>query len=162
MHFFRFSILLLMVLVFTSSQAQARTCYSKYEKEAEQGLRIHSELMVIGLTCLKAKGGKDLYHRYQLFTAKHAPLLEGYENTLINFYRRGGHAKPEKSLHKLRTDLGNEISHHAVRMGTTNFCNHFSGRIDQALEMPRKKLRRWAQQDWNKQKNTHSVCFAER
>ena len=142
-----------------STTAQAKVCYSKFETEAEQGLRIHSELMVIGLTCQKVKGGKDLYHKYKLFTAKHAPLIEEYENSLISFYRRQGHAKPDKSLHKLRTDLGNKISQHAAKLGAYSFCKQFSGRIDKALEMSRDTVRKWSQQSWPNQKTSYPACY---
>ena len=38
-------------LLLLSAPAMAANCYSAAEAEAEQGIRVHSELMVIGLNC---------------------------------------------------------------------------------------------------------------
>ena len=47
--------------------ATGRQCYTQEEAEAEQGIRIHSELMVIALNCqhMTPKGWKNFYQQYQ-------------------------------------------------------------------------------------------------
>lgn len=144
-----------------SSGAHAATggsCYTAQEFEAEQGIRIHSELMVIGLTCMKMPQGTQMYLKYQDFTQKNKGLLAQYEKELIAHYRREGAAKPEIKLHTLRTTLANQISMHAVSMSVSNFCQRFSQRIDQALAMDSGRLRRWAQQPWPGSPTSRPVC----
>jgi hypothetical protein len=136
----------------------AEACYSAADFEAEQGVRIHSELMVIGLTCLKMPEGQELYGKYQDFTLKNSSLIAGYETDIINHYASEGVAEPEQKFHTLRTDLANEIARQAVSMSMLSFCQQFSPRIDAALSMDEPKLRRWAQHVWPGQPPSEPVC----
>src|SRR5687768_12155513 len=63
-------------------------CYTKDEAIAEQAVRIHSELMVIGLNCqhMTPAGQKNLYQSYREFTARHSSLFARYETTLMNYF----------------------------------------------------------------------------
>jgi hypothetical protein len=150
---------MLSLLVAMSHSATAAGCYTARELEAEQGLRIHSELMVIGLTCMKAPGGgAGLYKKYQAFTRQNQSLIAQYESDIIAYYQRQGAPAAEKKLHTLRTNLANEISQHAISMSTASFCQHFGRRIDQALSMDQQKLRRWAQHVWPDSPTTVPLC----
>jgi len=135
-------------------------CYSDAEVEAEQAIRIHSELMVIGLTCQRISQKQNLYQKYRVFTKKHANLLSHYEQDMIGYYQRQGAASPDRKLHTLRTSLANSISEHAVRMNTVSFCKNFSQRIDIALGMDEDKFRTWAQKVWPEQPPTQPICNA--
>lgn len=147
-----------LVAVLSAGSAHASSsCYSAAEFEAEQGLRIHSELMVIGLTCLKMPGGQGLYGKYQSFTSRHQRLITNYEDTLINYFRRSGAPNPEGQFHTLRTGLANQISKHAIG-NVVGFCQAFSPRLDQALAMDQTKLRRWAQQVWRQSPTSRPIC----
>lgn len=144
-----------------SSGAQAATgkCYTAKEFEAEQGIRIHSELMVIGLTCMRMpQGGSQLYSKYQNFTQKNKGLIAGYEKDILSYYRRTGAANPETALHTFRTSMANQISQHAIAMSTVSFCKRFSPRMDQALAMDSQKIRRWAQRPWDGSPTSRPVC----
>ena len=55
-----FTVIFALALFLTNTAAQAEACYSKAEYEAEQGIKIHSELMVIGLTCQNTPEGAAL------------------------------------------------------------------------------------------------------
>ncbi len=150
----------LIFIVATVNQAYAidNKCYKIEQFEAEQGLRIHSELLVISLTCRKTPGHGTLYEKYKRFTNKNKLLIANYENILISFFRDSGSASPAKDLHTLRTSLANDISQHAINMSVTGFCNYFGGRIDRALKMNRETLRKWAKQVWENQKTSHRLC----
>jgi hypothetical protein len=144
------------ILILNANIAQA--CYNAQEFEAEQGLRIHSELMVIGLTCIKMPQGQELFHKYKQFTAVNSNLIAGYEQTLISHYASQGAANPEKKFHTFRTNIANEISQHAISMSTLSFCQKFSSHLDEALAMDQAKLRRWAQHRWPNQPMTEPMC----
>jgi len=64
----------MLVLVLSAGSAQAKSCYSQAEAEAENAIRIHSELMVIGLNCqhMTPRGWKNFYQEYREITARHA------------------------------------------------------------------------------------------
>jgi hypothetical protein len=146
------------ILFLLASVSSAEACYTTKELEAEQGVRIHSELMVIGLTCLKMPQGQELYRKYQTFTQEHSALIGGYETDLINYYGSQGASNPEQKLNTLRTNLANEVSRRAISMSILNFCQRFSSRIDQALSMDESKLRRWARRVWSTQPPSEPVC----
>jgi hypothetical protein len=141
-----------------STPSFAAACYSANEFEAEQGLRIHSELMVIGLTCVKMQGGMEMYDKYQQFTQKNQKLLSSYEEEIIDFYRRQGEPEPEAKFHTLRTTLANTISRQAIKMSPSSFCAQFGPRVGKALEMDQKKLRHWAQHVWPNTPTSEPVC----
>ena len=136
----------LILLSFASSAAYAASCYNLSEAEAEQGIRIHSELMVIGLNCqhMQFKDGSNLYLKYRDFTSRHSGLLSGYENTLMEYYRRTGQGNPETKLNTLRTSFANKVSRDAAEMKPHNFCNQYARRIFQVDNMGRQDLRKWA------------------
>lgn len=151
----------LALLASTAAQAATTACYTPAEFEAEQGLRIHSELMVIGLTCLKMPGGQGLYAKYQHFTAQNQNLISGYENTLIHYFSEHGDSNAEGEFHTLRTGLANRISKLAVG-NIVGFCNAFSPRLDTALGMDQARIRRWAQQVWADAPTSRPLCASRR
>ena len=166
-HYRFLSILTLLIFISISTQATyaastANDCYKLEQFEAEQGLRIHSELLVISLTCRKTPGNGTLYQKYQRFTDKNKLLLANYENILIRYFKEHGSASPAKDLHTLRTNLANNISQHAINMSVTSFCNYFSKRVDRALNMDRETLKRWARQIWPEQNTSHNLCEADK
>lgn len=135
-----------MALIFSANAARAGTCYTQAEAEAEQGLRIHSELMVIGLNCqgMRFKDGTNLYGEYNEFTRQNVDIFSAYESKLLEYYRRRGDSNPESSLNTLRTQLANAISNSAARMKPDQFCNRYAGRIFKAAAMDRQTLKEWA------------------
>jgi hypothetical protein len=152
------SALAAILLLCSAGQSFAAGCYTDREFEAEQGLRIHSELMVIGLTCMKMPGGQQTYMKYNEFTQKNQSLISAYEEAIIDYYRGQGAKNPEQKLHTLRTNLANTISKHVIDMGTGSFCQHFTPRIDKALAMDQDSLRRWARHVWPDTPISQPVC----
>lgn len=130
----------------TVPQQGGKACFSQAEIEAEQGLRIHSELMVIALNCqhMTPRGWKNFYQQYQEITARNRPLFAGYERTLINFYSRDGRANPERALHDLRTDLANKVSTDAALMRPDIFCARYAPRLPKVDKMTTADLQSWA------------------
>lgn len=126
--------------------AQAATCYTRAEAEAEQGIRIHSELMVIGLNCAHRtpKGQIDYYRQYKEFTARHGRIFAGYETALMGYFQRAGVKNPEGALNDLRTQFANKISGDSAKMRPDLFCATYAGRIPRAAAMDDAQLRKWA------------------
>lgn len=134
-----------------SAQAEVRlsvapSCYTKQEAEAEQGIRIHSELMIIGLNCqhMTPPGRKNFYAQYRDFTTRNSGIISGYENTLINYYERAGRGNPVGALNDMRTAFANEISHDAAQMRPDIFCAKYVQRLDAASKMSGSQVRKWA------------------
>jgi len=143
-----------------SFSAFAAKCYSPKEVEAEQGVRILSELMVISLNCqhLTPKGQENLYTQYKKFALKHENLFSGYENILLSFYAKEGANNPDAYLHEVRTDVANKISKDAAVMRPDSFCKVYAPRIAKASAMPEPKIRKWAQTVFPGHPVSHASC----
>lgn len=153
-----FTVFFAIAFFLTIGAAQADTCYGPDELEAEQGIKIHSELMVIGLTCQNTAQGAALYAKYRQFTAANSTLIAEYEDNLISFFARTGVPAPEKALHTLRTKLANKISLHAADMQANEFCRRFSGRLDKAVAMSEDDIRKWAGTVWPNHPASKPLC----
>ena len=121
-------------------------CYTQAEAIAEQAIRIHSELMVIGLNCqhMTPVGQKNLYQSYREFTARHSHLFAAYENTLLGYYQRTGSGNAESDLNVMRTQFANKISLDAAKMRPDLFCNHYMPRIQKVSTMGNDDIQKWA------------------
>ncbi len=148
------------LLIILTAPANAATCYSKAEAEAEQAIRIHSELMVIGLNCqhMGKRDGLNLYQQYRQFTVDHGDLLAGYEQTLIDFFKRDGDAKPEASLNTLRTNVANKISNDVAAMRPDIFCSRYAPRIIKASKMTQSDVRKWAATTYSSHPVSRPLC----
>ena len=126
--------------------ASAAQCYMPKEAEAEQGIRIHSELMVIGLNCQHkaTANGKNLYTAYRDFTGVHEKLFAAYERVLMKHYKANGDSNPEATLNTLRTTFANKISNDAARMRPDMFCARYAPRIEKASGLGYDDMRKWA------------------
>lgn len=124
-----------------------RKCYTPEEAEAEQGIKIHSELMVIALNCqhMTPRGWKNFYAQYREITARNANLIGNYENIMINYFALAGKANPERAFHDMRTDLANKVSTDAARMRPDIFCSNFATRIPKVDKMTSGEIQRWAE-----------------
>jgi hypothetical protein len=152
----RFLLFFTALLISTSANAR---CYNQAEFEAEQGLRIHSELMVISLNCQQSTHRYgNLYIQYKDFTRRHQHLIAQYEQVMKNYYSRTGTSNPERAINDLRTSLANKISNDAARMKPNAFCKAYGGRITQALGMSQDKLRRWASTPFSGHPTSRPIC----
>ena len=134
-----------LILLFPT-QVFAEQCYTRAEAEAEQGIRIHSELMVIGLNCthMGQKAGINLYGTYRQFSADHGDLFAQYEGIILDHYKKNGHPNPEKAMNTLRTDFANKISKDAAGMRPDVFCSQYAPRVLNVADMSTSDVRQWA------------------
>lgn len=152
--------LLILLFFILPTPAHAVQCYSALEAEAEQAIRIHSELMVIGLNCQHRtpSGEKNYYYQYKDFTLKNGDLFAGYERALMAYYTRVGLKNPEGELNQLRTQFANQISGDAAKMRPDLFCAHYAPRIPKASTMTTTQIRTWASTFFRSHPLTQPIC----
>lgn len=99
-------------------------CYTPDEFEAEQGIRLHTELMVVGLTCqeMSVQGQPSLFAQYKMFTLKHQKQIKVWESNLISYYKRTVKGNPNRAFDTFRTRLANETSQRAIALTNPVFC----------------------------------------
>lgn len=148
------------ILMATGANARGASCYKPIEAEAEQGIKIHSELMVIGLNCMhKSKPGEpNLYAQYRNFTSENAEIFQGYEQILLNHYEREHVKDPDAALKQLRTSFANQISSEAAGMRPDVFCYHYAPRIEKAAKLDAGQLREWASMVFSSHPTSKPIC----
>jgi len=152
----RFFVFLLLSMLIHTTVSYA--CYTNVEAEAEQGLRIHSEFLVIGLTCMKMPDGEATYNKYEEFTSKNAAVISEYEDVLVEYFRNSGSDNPEADVHNLRSFIANDISNYAVTMGMQSFCDMFSSRLNKVQNISPYQFKRWAKQAVAENPSTEPKC----
>ncbi len=111
----------LCALFFFSGMAQAGECYTPDEFEAEQGLRLHTDLEVIMLTCKYDGYRRPLKDSYAVFLKKYSKQIHKWENTIARAYASSGGSRGEV-IDNFRTSLANQKSHESSAMNPRQFC----------------------------------------
>jgi hypothetical protein len=135
------------VLVASTSAWAKPACYSQAEYDAEQAVRLHTELMVIGLTCNSIEADRKLFVKYQEFTTKHRASLMNWEKVLIGHFRETDKSNPTRKFDDFRTIVANEIAQRSALMTPPVFCQSHSDLVDQALRLSDSDLRRYLSDD---------------
>ena len=125
-----------------SSAPAAPACYNRAEHAAEQLMRMHTEMMVIGLTCRTVMPDKKPFDLYQDFSVKNRALLSSSEASLISYYKRSGSGgNATRQFDMFRTELANEISRRAATIGIPQYCANFVDRSAAAKDLTPDDLR---------------------
>jgi hypothetical protein len=128
----------------TSTSAWAKSaCYSAAEYDAEQAVRLHTELMVIGLTCNSIEADRKLFAKYQQFTTKNRTSLMNWEKVLIGHFSQTGKSNPTRQFDDFRTVVANEIAQRSALLTPPVFCQTHSDIVDQALSLSDAELKRY-------------------
>jgi hypothetical protein len=117
-----FFLLGLMAAALAAPAFAAPQCYSPADLQAEEVLRLHSELMVIAVTCRQGSRGQDLVSAYTGFTRDNIGMLRQAEQTMIHYYQGTVGGDGIASLDELRTKLGNEYGQMSADASAPVFC----------------------------------------
>ncbi|WP_236783670.1 hypothetical protein [Azospirillum humicireducens] len=125
-----------------ASTPAAPACYNRAEHAAEQMMRLHTEMMVVGLTCRTVVPDKKPFDLYQDFSVKNRALLSNSEASLISYYKRAGSGgNATRQFDMFRTELANEISRRASTIGIAQYCANFVDRSVAAKDLTADDLR---------------------
>ncbi len=117
----------LLLSIFAAAPVLADSCYSEAEFEADRGLRLHSDMEVIMLTCRYSTQGEDLRKLYATFLKQNVGAIKGWENTIAKAYTGGGIGRSRNEIiDNFRTKLANQKANEAGRMGPKPFCKEWS------------------------------------
>ncbi|KAA0572553.1 hypothetical protein FZ029_22955 [Azospirillum sp. Sh1] len=124
-----------------SSGPATPACYNRTEYAAEQMMRLHTEMMIVGLTCRTVVPEKKPFDLYQDFSVKNRAMLSNSEASLISFYKRSGGGNATRQFDMFRTELANEISRRAATIGIPQYCANFVDRSVAAKDLTPDDLR---------------------
>lgn len=115
--------------------ANPGACFSRSEHAAEQALRMHTEMMIVGLTCQQIKPDKNPFGKYQDFTVKHRTMISTAEGQIISHMKKASKGNATRNFDMYRTELANESSRRAAIIGTPLYCGEFVERSQTALSL---------------------------
>lgn len=113
----------------------ANACYNRAEHAAEQLIRLHTEMMITGLTCKDVVPDKKPFAKYQEFTVKNRPTISKAEGELMSHFRRTGKGNATNKFDNYRTEVANEVSRRASIIGIDSYCQAFVPRIENAIAL---------------------------
>lgn len=120
--FLRLLALILIWALVGVSPATARSCYDRDGFQAEQFIRYHTQLMVIGMTCQTHTQGQS-YTDYQRFMHQHQNLVRTQDEAL-------GLSNAERQT--LKTQIANNMSRVAMMYAPQQFCHLYMPYLTQA------------------------------
>jgi len=97
-------------------------CYTSEEATAERLLRLHSELMVVAVTCRQSSTGADLGRVYSGLTKRNSVAIQKAEKTLINRFSSLYGGDGTERFDRLRTRLANEYGQLVAHESAPVFC----------------------------------------
>ncbi|GAA4254903.1 hypothetical protein GBZ26_18150 [Azospirillum formosense] len=124
-----------------SAATKPGACYSRAEHAAEQTIRMHTEMMVVGLTCQQVNPDKKPFNLYQDFTVKNRSLISNSEASMIDHFRKKGGGNATRQFDMFRTELANEVSRRAAVIGTGLYCANFVDRSKAAMDLTADDIR---------------------
>jgi len=134
------ALFLLLLVCFSLPAFAGNRCYGPEQAKAEQILRLHSELMVITVTCKRASNGRDLGSAYTGFTRKHVSTIKKAEAALIDFYEVAYGGKGIDRLDRLRTKLANEFGQLVADESAPRFCGKRQDMVISMYDSPPRSL----------------------
>lgn len=121
--------------------SSTKACYNRSEHAAEQLIRMHTEMMIAGLTCKDVVPEKAPFAKYQEFTVKNRPTISKAEGELMGHFRRTAKGNATNKFDTYRTEVANEVSRRASIIGTENYCKTFVPRVEQAISLSPDEVR---------------------
>lgn len=115
------------------------SCYSAKEYEADRGLRLHSDLEVIMLTCRYATDGRPLEPLYSNFVKRYNVTIHNWESVIARTYAGTGGSRDEV-IDNFRTNLANQKGNEAARMGPKPFCAQWANFIPYIVSLTPQQL----------------------
>lgn len=110
-------------------------CYSRSEHAAEQLIRLHTEMMVVGLTCQSVVPEQNPFGKYHEFTVKNRAAISASEGLLIAHFRKTKSGNPTRNFDTYRTELANEVSRRSATIGVGVYCSELVDRVKNAVSL---------------------------
>lgn len=106
----------------------ANGCLTADEAAAHHIVRLHTELMVTGLTCRAYFEDEGLFDHYQTFTYEHQDSIRASQRTLANYLARYRSGNSNRLFDTYRTGMANNESLLVQSLSASRYC---SARRDQ-------------------------------
>ena len=100
----------------------AGSCMTEQEIQGEQFIKLHTELMVTGLTCGAAYRDPALFSQYQDFTVTHQDRIRRTQTLLADFLGRYRSGNRNRLFDTYRTEVANNESQQVLDVTAAQYC----------------------------------------
>lgn len=97
-------------------------CMTEEEMAAEQAIRLHTSMMVTGLTCHSFYREPTLFDRYQQFTFEHQGRLGDAQDTIGRFLARYRSGNRDRLYDTYQTQIANAESRLVADASAPTYC----------------------------------------
>lgn len=105
-----------------ASAHPANACLTADEAAAHHVIRLHTELMVTGLTCRSYFADDRLFDHYQTFTFAHQDSLRASQGTLGRYLARYQSGNSNRLFDNYRTLMANNESRLVQALSASRYC----------------------------------------
>ncbi len=131
-----------MIAVLATPALADSRCYDQEQFEADRGLRLHTDVEVIMLTCRYSTKAEDLRKLYLAFLKKNAPTIRKWEKVIAKAYAGTGRSSNEV-IDNFRTSLANQKAGEAARLGPKPFCKQWADFVPYAVNLTPEQVREY-------------------
>ncbi len=144
------------------SRLPSNACVNEDLINAEQFVRLHTEMMVAGLTCAAAFHDQATFGAYQNFTAAHADRIRRVQTQVGNFLARNQRGNGARLFDTYRTEMANDESQVVIAMSPNEYCRAMRDQYYQVAQLNAQQLDTYLTDAVQRTRGGYRVCSASR
>ena len=135
-----------------------RSCMTEQEMQADQFIRLHTAMMVAGLTCHVPFSDDNLFAHYQDFTITHQSVIRDSQRVLASFLGRHRSGNRNRLFDTYRTEVANSESQLVIDVSQGRYCQALREKFYAATEFSPADLSAYLEQASTRYRESYNVC----
>ncbi len=134
------------------------SCVGDEEIRADQFIKLHTEMMVTGLTCREPFRDPTLFSHYQTFTTEHQEMIRESQRTLGRFLGRYRSGNSNRLFDTYRTKVANGESQALMDVSATRYCAAYRDKFYSVARFDEVELEAYLDQAADRYRHRYEVC----
>ena len=135
-----------------------RACLTEDEMAATEMVRVHTMLMVTGLTCHRSFRDPELFAKYQNFTEGHQQRIRETQSTLESFLAQHLRGNRARLFDTFRTQVANSEAMTVLEISAPRYCVDQRDRYYTVVEFDETELDDYIEQAVVLNQDTYTRC----
>ena len=145
-------------VAFDGLPQSARACLTEEEMAATELVRVHTMLMVTGLTCHGSYRDPELFGKYQDFTEIHQQRIRETQSTLETFLGRHLRGHRPRLFDTFRTQVANSEAMTVMQTTAPRYCIDQRNRFYTVVDFDQAELDDYIDQAMDLNRDTYTPC----
>ena len=133
-------------------------CMTESELHADQFIRLHTAMMVAGLTCNVSFSDDNVFAHYQSFTITHQSMIRSSQRVLANYLGRHGSGNRHRLFDTYRTEVANDESQLVIDVSSGRYCEALRAKFYAAAEFSPADLNSHLEEAVARYRESYNVC----